>query len=38
MAFRGEDMAEASAERRPQVFGLACFFSDDQRCHGLPQD
>jgi hypothetical protein len=37
MSFCRQDLPEAIAERCPQVFGLACFLSDNQRRHGLPQ-
>ena len=37
MALSGQDLPVPAAERRRQIFRLAGFFGDDQRCHNPPR-
>ena len=37
MALSGQDLSVPAAERRRQIFRLAGFFGDDQRCHNPPR-
>ena len=37
VALSGQDLSVTAAERRRQIFSLAGFFGDDQRCHNPPR-